>query len=556
MDVTTEIPAISNSYRDFRFPEMFEAAAIGIGLCHFDGRILEGNPALARMLGYGRGELAGLDPWKFHDTESQDITRSNGSQLAELVRGERDSFSAGKCYRRKDGSEFWGHLTVSLARGVHGEPEFLVTLLEDATERKRVEENLRQAEKMEVIGRLAGGIAHDFNNLLTGILLYCDLILAELEPENRLRHHVEEVRMAGEQGAALTHQLLAMARKQTPEPRALQINEIVSSTENLLRRLIGEQIELITALDPSAGIVFADPGQLRQTLMNLVLNARDALAQSTHRQRGKIRLSTRLTEFPGDHGSGSSRRAASLIVEDNGCGMNAEIRARLFEPFFTTKKIGEGTGMGLATVQQIVTGSGGRIEVTSEPGCGTRIEVLLPAVEQEEQTCSPDSRLNVCGCRHETILLVDGHATARGSMKAVLLREGYRILEAGCGEEAFDIFADNSAAIDLLITECLMPGMSGWELAEQLRHVKPELKVLRISVHPRALEQLPAGSSPTMTKPFSGSALTQRVREVFDHHDPPTLRENAYANRTYCACPEFCSTASGSEFSQPADSGQ
>ena len=381
MAVTTEIPDTRNSYRDFRFPEMFEAAAIGIGICHFDGRIMEANPALGRMLGYEREELAGLDPWKFHDAEFPGSAQDNGcGLLAELMRDERDSFSIDKRHRRKDGSEFWGHLTVSLARGVHGEPAFLVALLEDATERKRVEEDLRQAEKMEVIGRLAGGVAHDFNNLLTGVLLYCDLILAELEPENRLRRHVEEVRMAGEQGAALTHQLLAMARKQTPEPRALPINEIVSSTENLLRRLIGEQIELITALDSSAGWVFGDPGQLRQILMNLVLNARDALGRSANGQRGKIRLSTRLTEFMSNVGPAKSQHAASLTVEDNGCGMNAEIRARLFEPFFTTKKVGEGTGMGLATVQQIASESGGWIEVASEPGCGTRIEVFLPAL--------------------------------------------------------------------------------------------------------------------------------------------------------------------------------
>jgi signal transduction histidine kinase len=289
--------------------------------------------------------------------------------------GERDSFAVETRYRRTDGSEFWGYLTVSLARDPHGDPAFLVALLEDVTKRKRVQENLRQAETMEVIGRLAGGIAHDFNNLLTGILLYSDLMLAQLEPEHRIRHYVEDVRLAGEQGAALTQQLLAMARKQGLEPRPLPINEIVSSIENLLRRLIGEQIKLITSLDSSAGLVFFDPGQLRQILLNLVLNARDAI-----RHDGTIRLSTRLTELPGNRGTGKSQSAVSLTVEDNGCGMNAETRARLFEPFFTTKKAGEGTGMGLATVQHIVREAGGSIEVATEPECGTRIEVFLPAL--------------------------------------------------------------------------------------------------------------------------------------------------------------------------------
>ena len=381
MDASTQVQALSDANVGLRFLQLFEAAAIGIGICDFDGRILEANSALGRMLGYDRKELAGINLWNFHDPESHDADSTGadsineGSLLSELTLGERDSFAVEKRYRRTDGSEFWGHLTVSLAREPHGDPAFLVALLEDVTEPKRVQENLRQAEKMEVIGRLAGGIAHDFNNLLTGILLYSDLMLAQLKPEDRIHHYLEEVRLAGEQGAALTQQLLAMARKQAVEPRPLAINEIVSSTENLLRRLIGEQIKLVTVLDPSAGLVLFDPGQLRQILLNLVLNARDAI-----RQGGTIRLSTRLTELPGNPGTGKSQPAVSLIVEDNGCGMNAETRARLFEPFFTTKKAGEGTGMGLATVQHIVSEAGGLIEVASEPECGTRIEVFLPAL--------------------------------------------------------------------------------------------------------------------------------------------------------------------------------
>jgi len=411
MDATTQDSPASDSDRDTRFAEVFEAAAIGMAICRLDGRILGANSALEHMLGYDRHALDGIDPWKLQPAQrprsdsAKDKDNSNDSRLlAELMQGERNLFAAEKRFRRKDGSEFWGQLTVSLARNAHSEPIFLVALLEDATERKRVEENLRQAEKMEVIGRLAGGIAHDFNNLLTGILLYCDLILTELEPEHRLRHHVEEVRMAGEQCAALTQQLLAVARKQAAEPRALAINEVVSSTENLLRRLIGEQIKLVTTLDPSAGMVFADPAQLRQILLNLVLNARDALGQprlcrprldqpklerpKTGQLRtarlnqmpsGTIRLSTRVTEFP--RHLGNPQPAVSLAVEDDGCGMNAETRARLFEPFFTTKKAGEGTGMGLATVQRIVSELGGLIEVASEPGRGTRVEVFFPAFE-------------------------------------------------------------------------------------------------------------------------------------------------------------------------------
>jgi signal transduction histidine kinase len=268
---------------------------------------------------------------------------------------------------------------VSLAGGNGGSP-LLIATLADATERRRVEEHLREAAKMEVIGRLAGGIVHDFNNLLTGILLYCDLLSAGLElgrgdgerrdlERSDLSQHVEEVRLAGEQGAGLTRQLLAIARRQAAEPELVGINEMVASMENFLRRLIGEQIELVTALDRDAGLVVADPAQLRQVLMNLVLNARDALPRG-----GKIWVITRVVENPE-----SRRRGVSLMVKDNGCGMDAETRARLFEPFFTTKNPGKGTGLGLATVERIVSAAGGRIEVESEEGRGSRVEVFLPA---------------------------------------------------------------------------------------------------------------------------------------------------------------------------------
>jgi len=366
--LTTFAPPAPDFYRDLRFPKVFEAAAIGIALCHFDGRILEGNSALARLLGYEQAELAGLDPWRFYEGDS-----STTSRLPDLLHGARDSFAVEKHCRRKDASEFWGRLMVSLARNAQHDPAFLIVLLEDATERTRLEQQLRQAEKMEIIGRLTGGIAHDFNNLLTGFLLYCDLLLSKLDPADPLRPHVEEIRQAGEQGSALTQQLLTFARKQAPNPRPIPLNLVVSSTENLLRRLIGEHIELVIALDPAAGSVFADPAQLRQVLLNLALNARDAL-----RPGGKIRVQTRAAEYPANAEASTPRPAVCLLVEDNGCGMDPETRAHLFEPFFTTKRPGEGTGMGLATVHRIVSEAGGQIKVSTEPAHGTRIEIFFP----------------------------------------------------------------------------------------------------------------------------------------------------------------------------------
>jgi two-component system cell cycle sensor histidine kinase/response regulator CckA len=422
MNVMTEFSAARDYGRDLRFQAMFEAAAIGIGICRLDGRILEANLALCGMLGYTQEELMGrhagaLDlgiPLGTSATVPSETGPARGNEtapdncsaderlLGELLRGERGSFEIEKRYPRQDGSEFWGHLAVSVGRDARRQPSFLIAVLADAAERRRVEEHLREAEKMEIIGRLAGGIAHDFNNLLTGVLLYCDLMSAGLEGsglegggcesvassqnelKSELREHVAEVRRAGEQGAALTHQLLAIARKQAAEPRPILVNEVVTSTENLLRRLIGEQVELVvsvdSSLDSSTGLVLADPAQVRQILLNLVLNARDALPQG-----GKIRLSTRTGEFPvaesPDEGEpNSARRAVSVAVKDDGCGMDAETRARLFEPFFTTKNPGEGTGLGLATVQRIVSESGGTIAVESAPGRGTCIEVFFPAI--------------------------------------------------------------------------------------------------------------------------------------------------------------------------------
>jgi signal transduction histidine kinase len=425
MNVITQFPAPREYGPDPRFQAMFEGAAIAIGICRLDGRIIEANPALTKMLGYSEeeltGRLAGDFIAKIRAERRGDIGREvypgsfspHEQSLAELLRGDRDSFEIEKLYRRKDGSELWGRLTVSLGRNPRREPAFLIAMIADASERRRMEEHLREAEKMEIIGRLAGAIAHDFNNLLTGILLYCDLLTAGLEKraaerkqfENasfanvkfemngsepgELWQHVEEVRKAAEQGAALTQQLLAIARKQAAEPRPVSINEIVASSENLLRRLTGEQIELVVmadaALDSGSGLVLADPAQLRQVLLNLALNARDALAQG-----GTIRLITRATEFPTPATPGTPRRAVSLAVEDNGSGMDAEARARLFEPFYTTKKLGEGTGLGLATVQRIVSEAGGVIQVKSEPGRGTCIEAFFPAIESEAQ--SPSDR--------------------------------------------------------------------------------------------------------------------------------------------------------------------
>ena len=481
---------------ELRFRAMFDGAAIGISICSLHGQVLETNPALTKMLGYSREELVGMHAREFHPGDFQ----QDEVLLGELIRGERESFQLEKRYQHKDGSQLWGNLTVSMVRNHGGEPAFLIAMLEDTTERKRVAEQLREAEKMEVIGRLAGGIAHDFNNLLTGILLYCDLVTSGLEAGSQYRRYVEEIRMAGEQGAALTQQLLAIARKQAPDPRPIQINEVVVSTENLLRRLIGEQIQLVSVLGRNLGVVLADQAQLRQVLLNLVLNARDAMPQG-----GAITVRTKRRRFPGN-----STHGVSLQVEDTGCGMNEETRARLFEPFFTTKKPGQGTGLGLATVQRIVEACGGTIHVDSAQGRGTQVEVLFPAMKG---ATSCRKRRVSPRCR-PTILVVDDHTSTRTSLQRVLRHAGYRVLQAASGKRAIKIFAEHAAEVDLLIVDGTMPGMSGQELANQLRRQKRELRVMVSSGY---LEADTAGAQFAMIrKPFNSRAIVERIREILD----------------------------------------
>jgi PAS domain S-box-containing protein len=476
---------------------MFEGAAVGIGTCSLKGHILEGNSALAKMLGYSPGELARL-----HIRDLLPGDQQEERKLEALQFGALDSFKQDGPCRCKNGSTFQAQITVSLVRDAQHEPAFLTAILEDFTERSRSAEKSREAEKMEVIGRLAGGIAHDFNNLLTGVLLYCDLLSAGLHSGSRLLQHVEEIRLAGEQGAALTQQLLAIARKQVPQPRPILLNDVVTSSENLLRRLIGEQIELVTALTPQLRTVLADPAQMRQVLLNLVLNARDAMPHG-----GRITVRTEANTPSGD-----TPTHVSLIVEDTGCGMDEETRSRLFEPFFTTKPSTHGTGLGMATVQRIVSASGGTIHVTSEPGRGSSIEVLLPALDSVPSSSPPQKRPTT----RTTVLLVDDHASARGSIQRVLQHAGYNVLPASSGKRALRIFAERSAGVDLLIADWMMPGMSGRELAEKLRREKPDLKVLLISGYHDSRDEPVTPSINLIRKPFAGGVLLERIREVMN----------------------------------------
>jgi CheY-like chemotaxis protein len=367
----------------------------------------------------------------------------------------------------------------------------------DITDRKNIEAQLLQARKMESIGRLAGGVAHDFNNLLLVINGYVDLVLKRISVSNELYPQIEEIRKAGERAAELTMQLLAFSRKQVLQPKVLSLNEIVGDSDKMLRRIIGEDIELICILDPSLRPVEADPGQLHQVIVNLAANARDAMPDG-----GKLIIETANTE-----------QGVSLSVRDTGRGMDPITLEHAFEPFFTTKGLGKGTGLGLATVYGIVRQSAGDIFVESAPGRGATFTVRLPASDKVPATKEPDRPAPRCS---GTVLLVEDEEGVRRLIATILEQHGYHVLEAPGGEEALGMLEQCNDRIDLLISDVVMPRMGGPELAAHLREVRPELTILFISGYtdPSITDQVVLTGSHFLQKPFAADALVRMVGEV------------------------------------------
>ncbi len=395
--------------------------------------------------------------------------------------------------------------------------------LQDRAERKRAEEalqqsekQLRQAQKMEAVGRLAGGLAHDFNNLLTVIMGHSQVLLSEMEPTHPLRGKIEEMQKAGDRAATLIRQLLTFSRKQPSEPTILSLNPIVANFETMLRRLIGEDIELKINASPEPLRVKADPSQLEQVLMNLVVNARDATPKG-----GVLTIETasaNLGRSPVYHLRPLPPGAyVRLSVIDTGCGMPPEVQAHIFEPFFTTKEEGKGTGLGLSTVFGIVTQSGGGIDVTSRLGKGTRFDIYLPsATAAVDQTAGLEApRESVRG--HETVLVVEDDASVRELVRDELRKLGYRVFEAKNGLEACLTATQQMGDLELLVTDVVMPGMSGTELAQHLRVIKPELKILYMSGYTDDVG-MGAGdpTSAYVQKPFTPEALATLVRDLLD----------------------------------------
>ena len=500
---------------------LFDEAAVGMAIVGLDGRLVRTNRALQSMLAYPAEALHAMF---FSQITHPDDVAADWELFGDLVAGECTHYQVEKRYFRSDGAVLWTHLNVSLVRDAEGAPCFTVGIVEDITERMRAEEALRQsqdellqAQKMETVGRLAGGVAHDFNNLLTVIKGNAQLLLCDVPEGSPMWEELEEIDRVAGRAAELTQQLLAFSRRQVLQMRVLDLNDTVARADRLLRRLLGEDIEFRTAVDSSLGAVRADPGQMEQVLMNLALNARDAMPQG-----GKLTLETRNVwlddEYALRHPSVTPGAYVMVAVSDSGHGMDAETQSRVFDPFFTTKEPGRGTGLGLATVYGIVRQSGGHVWVYSEVGRGTSFKVYLPRVDGVPAAEGPSPGAELRGGT-ETILLVEDEESVRRLGIRVLARAGYTVLAAAEGAEALRMAEAHPGPIHLLVTDVVMPGMSGREVAERIAVLRPQAGVLFTSgytddaiVHHGVLDDGMA----FLQKPFDPSNLLHAVRRVLD----------------------------------------
>jgi two-component system cell cycle sensor histidine kinase/response regulator CckA len=508
--------ALRQSEQDYR--GLFENAHDGIVLMAPDGeRVLDVNPRACEMYGYAREEFIGMSM----ESVSMDVEAGRQKVQRTLEMGSAWSFEI--IQRRKDGSPLWVEVTAAMV-DYKGMPAIL-SVSRDVSARHAAEEALResqeqlvQAQKMDAVGRLAGGIAHDFNNLLTAIKGFTELLLLDFDEGDPRHPFVTEIQGAANRAAALTRQLLAFSRKQVLQPRVLDLNASVTDIEKMLRRLLGEDIQLETRQGRDLGRVKADPSQVEQVLVNLAVNARDAMPSG-----GTIVVRTENVDLTREqiptHSNVGPGPYVLLAVSDNGSGMGPEVQARIFEPFFTTKEKGKGTGLGLSTVYGIVQQSGGFVQVESVLGEGTTFLVYLPRVHEEAETSVEKvaDRRPVTGS--ETVLLVEDEAAVRVLVRRVLDRNGYRVLEAGSGMDALQLLQSHSEPIHLLLTDVVMPGMSGRELADRLAPEYPEMHILYMSgytdeaiVHHGVLD---AGIA-LIEKPFTPEVLLRQVREILD----------------------------------------
>ncbi len=510
-----------------RFRLLVEGAKdYAIFMLNPEGRVVSWNAAAERIYGFTAEEAIGSSLSRFHPPEDQHAETPQYAleQAAATGRFEEENWRT-----RKDGQRFWASTVTTALRDERGNLRGFSRITRDVTERRELEHRLRHAQKLEAIGRLAGGVAHEFNNSATAILGYSSLVIDQAQDNQQLRHYAEEIHKAGQRAASVTRQLLAFSRQQILQPTMLSLNEVVADIEKMLRGLIGEDIRLLTALDPYLGVVKADSGEMEQVIINLVLNARDAMPDG-----GVMHIETSNVEvdhvFAAENPDMAPGPHVRLRVTDTGIGLDKQTAAHIFEPFFTTKPVGQGTGLGLSTVYGTVKRSGGGILVFSEPGRGATFEIYLPRLEQALVKPAILFPRRKPDGGSETILIVEDDSSLRWLTVQILTQFGYTVLEAGDGSQALALAEERAGNIDILLTDVVMPGCNGRQLARQVEQLYPQIKVLLMSGYTAEIVAQQDGKEIALAfleKPLTPEELGLKVREVLGQSDAPRLRKRA-----------------------------